>query len=138
MSAEKEPHTLAKKPHMSAKKKPHMSAEKEPHMSAEKKPHTSTEEHHTSAEQKTEKEALCGEANATAITVTNSPVKEEDFKMWIPALELYFNNKQVLMSTSWVNDKIVSVAQRLLKQQCQGKVFGWASPQCSKRNVAES
>ena len=57
--------------------------------------------------------------------------------MWIPALELYFNDKQVLMSTRWVNDNIVSVAQQLLKQQCQGKVFGWASPQCSRRSVPD-
>ena len=143
-SAEQNPHTSAEqKPRPSAEQKPHPSAEQNPHTSAEQKPHPSAEQNpHISAE--TEKEALPPaskteeEATTTAITVSNIPVKEEDLNnMWIPALELYLNDKQVLMSTRWVNDNIVSVAQQLLKQQCQGKVFGWASPQCSRRSVPD-
>ena len=37
----------------------------------------------------------------------------------------------------WLNDNIISVAQKLLQQLCNGKVFGWNSPQCSRREVQE-
>ena len=42
----------------------------------------------------------------------------------------------MLESTRWVNDSILSAAQHLLRDQCKG-VFGWSSPQCTKRSVAE-
>ena len=76
------------------------------------------------------------EATVSSITISCSSTKE-DLSLWIPALDLCLNHKQVLNSSRWVNDGIISPAQQLLKQQSKGKVLGWASPQCRKRSVVD-
>lgn len=67
-----------------------------------------------------------------AIVISSSPVKS-DPNLWIPQLGLFFHDKAVLESVQWLNDNIIFAAQSLLHKQTKGKVFGWQSTQCQKR-----
>ena len=57
--------------------------------------------------------------DTSVTTISSSPAKEES-GIWISAFDLYAHDKQVLESTRWVNDNIISAAQRLLRDQCKG------------------
>ena len=67
------------------------------------------------------------------IRISSSPVKD-DSNSWISHLSLYMSDKDILDSRKWLNDAIIYAAQSLLRDQTKGKVFGWQSTQCSKRD----
>ena len=65
------------------------------------------------------------------ITLSSSPARTPP-NIWIPALDLYTEDKVTLESTSWLNDGIIYAAQSLLRDETKGQVNGWQSTQCSR------
>ena len=65
------------------------------------------------------------------IVISPSPVKKGSH-YWLPNLFLFPQDKVILETNAWLNDAIIQAAQSLLKQQTNGEVFGWQSPQCAK------
>lgn len=57
---------------------------------------------------------------------------QSDPLLWIPKLDLYQNDKEILGSKRWINDGIVFASQSLLSLQSKGKVYGWQSTQLGK------
>lgn len=51
--------------------------------------------------------------------------------MWIPDLDLFESDKEILEGSDWLNDNIVYVAMKLLKQQTKN-IAGWQHTQHGK------
>ena len=80
---------------------------------------------------------LCEKSSVQAkginpVVVSGSPSKP-DPTLWIPHLDLYQRDKEILQSNRWLNDNIIYAAQMLLKNQSGNKIQGWMDTQCSKR-----
>lgn len=59
---------------------------------------------------------------------------KDDRKRWLPQHILFESDRDTIESdVGWLNDGIVYAAQRILEQQCNGKISGWMSPQMGKR-----
>ena len=71
-------------------------------------------------------------AETQPIVVSTSPAKNMP-NIWIPKLDLYFSDLEILKSNKWLNDAIIFATQSLLKDLTKGNIFGWQYPQCSKR-----
>ena len=71
-------------------------------------------------------------SSSQQIMISSSPVKNHQ-DQWIARLNLSLNDKQILESDRWLNDKIISAAQCLLLEQTKGKVLGWQSTLCSQQ-----
>ena len=50
---------------------------------------------------------------------------KQEFNFWIPELNLFQSDKEILLSDQWLNDNIICAAQTLLKRQ--SKMHGWMS-----------
>lgn len=69
--------------------------------------------------------------NSKPILISDSPVN--DTGVWISHLDLSLQDKAILQSSQWLNDGIIFAAQNMLSAQTKGKINGWQSTQCSKR-----
>lgn len=60
---------------------------------------------------------------------STTPVKAEP--TWIitsDLFELYEEDKEILASSRWLNDRIIEAAQKILEQQCGDTIKGWQCP----------
>ena len=75
---------------------------------------------------------LANMQTASEVTeLTDSPVKQEQ-SMWLPGLNLYKRDKQIIESSfEWLTDSIIDAAQQLLKKQTG--ISGFMTPQLAKR-----
>ena len=75
---------------------------------------------------------LANMQTASEVTeLTDSPVKQ-DQSMWLPGLNLYKRDKQIIESSfEWLTDSIIDAAQQLLKKQTG--ISGFMTPQLAKR-----
>ena len=55
---------------------------------------------------------------------------KQECNFWIPELNLFQSDKEILLSDQWLNDNIICAAQTLLKRQ--SKMHGWMSTQLCK------
>ena len=55
-----------------------------------------------------------------------------DDQYWIKNLGLYVCDKNILLSKEWLNDNIITAAQKLLQDQSEGCILGLQSPQLAK------
>ena len=69
----------------------------------------------------------------SSVVVSDSPVKP-DPKLWLPHLNLYLSDRKIIHSSDrWLTNSTVCAAQSILKEQSERKIYGWMSPQLSKR-----
>ena len=71
-------------------------------------------------------------SSSQPVMISGRPAKS-DSDMWIPGLNLTLIERNILQSSQWLNDRIISAAQCLLRKQTNGKVSGWQSTLHSQR-----
>ena len=70
---------------------------------------------------------------SSEVVVNNSTSPIKDYNIWICQYNLSLDDLQVIKNGEWLNDNIIYAVQCLLSEQSEGKIFGWQSTQCSKR-----
>ena len=59
------------------------------------------------------------------IEVDDDIETKQECNFWIPELNLFQSDKEILLSDQWLNDNIICAAQTSLKRQ--SKMHGWMS-----------
>lgn len=65
----------------------------------------------------------------------SSGIDEDDPLIWLSKLNLFHRDREILVSTQWINDAIIFAAQSLLASETKGKIFGFQSTQLSKKGA---